>query len=337
MSYGFVNLPKAKWADSGRQVILKDDFSDVEAGLLEAHGLIRGPDITWVDTTSIKVLATADTPAAVLMSGFPNILHPGGRILGGLTDGIYRANIADVTMDFDVAASLWGTEKASQWSLIYAIAGDEDTTFTIKAMPIMRYSSQALQVITLRNNLNAADIGYGFTTNELIDGAIYILSGTSKGLLRSITANNNDNSTGGTITYGGTALTLSTGDWFVVLPPLTNFRLIGLIWNDASSNILHFTKKDNRVIWLERVTCLHGGSPAVVEVVPGICPLAVGFYYFATQSPAGFIAHKDYTTDYWSVLVNNIGWCPVEFCKFYTGGGSNGYVVSYEYPPAYGL
>jgi len=33
---------------------------------------------------------------------------------------------------------------------------------------------------------------------------------------------------GGTITYGGAALTLAQGDWAVVLP-VTNFRYLGMV------------------------------------------------------------------------------------------------------------
>ena len=72
-----------------------------------------------------------------------------------------------LSMDFDTSSHFWGNEKSNQWYVIYATAADVDTTFALKAMPLMRYSSQGSQVITLRNNANGADIGYGFTTDEL--------------------------------------------------------------------------------------------------------------------------------------------------------------------------
>ena len=93
--------------------------------------------------------------------------------------------------------------------------------------------------MTLRNNANGANIGYGFTANELAGAGLLILSGASRGLLRVITANNDDNGTGGTITYGGAALTLAQGDWAVVLPA-TNFRYLGMVSNDASGNLAPF-------------------------------------------------------------------------------------------------
>ena len=145
-------------------------------------------------------------------------------------------------MDFDTSSHFWGNEKSNQWYVIFATAADVDTTFALKAMPLMRFSSQGSQVITLRNNANGADIGYGFTTDELKDGKVLILSGASKGLLRTITANNNDNTTGGTVTYSGSALTMTQGDYFVVLPP-TNFRNLGMILNNGSGNIQQFHQK----------------------------------------------------------------------------------------------
>ena len=77
----------------------------------------------------------------------------------------------------------------------------------------MRVASQAGQAITLRNNANGANIGYGWAANELAGASLLVLSGASRGLARPITANNTDNGTGGTITYGGATLTLAQGDW----------------------------------------------------------------------------------------------------------------------------
>jgi hypothetical protein len=106
-------------------------------------------------------------------------------------------------------------------------------------MPVIRVASQDGQVVTLRNNANGANIGYGFTANELAGAGLLILGGASRGLLRAITANNADNATSGTITYGGAALTLAQGDWGVVLPA-ANFRYLGMAFNDASGNLAPF-------------------------------------------------------------------------------------------------
>jgi hypothetical protein len=174
-----------------------------------------------------------------MLTGFPSPLHRGILVDGGLSDGRYRENATTATLDLASLGNLWGTEKASQWYCVYAVGGAGDTTFSLKGMPLMRVSSQATQVITLRNNANTANLGYGFAANELVDGKILVLTGSSRGHLRAITANNSDNGTGGTITYGGSPLTLAQGDWFVVLPN-TNFRFLGMILNDSSSNLAPF-------------------------------------------------------------------------------------------------
>ncbi len=277
------HLPQKKWGGgTGRQVILKNDFAYIEQAVLESAELGRPPDMVWVDNTAVKVAATPDCKARVMLAGFPSPLHPGLLVHGGLTDGKYRENATDVSMDFDTPAHFWGNEKANQWYVVYAVAAEVDTTFSLKAMPLMRYSSQAAQVITLRNNANSANIGYGFTTNELQNGKILVLTGASRGLLRTITANelqngkilvltgasrgllrtitanNNDNGTGGTITYSGSALTMSQGDWFVVLPPGTNFRYLGMILNNASGNIQRFRQKGRSFRWTEPVAWVSG-------------------------------------------------------------------------------
>src|SRR5574343_171017 len=221
-------LPKAKWSATGKQPILKTDFVDLETAILQIAG--KGspvPTLAYNDTTSVRVSASADIPVGVSMSGFPNVLHPGLFVDGGLTDGQYRENDSDTVMDFDTSTTFWGNEKVSQWYAAYAVAGDSDTDWTLKAMPWLKVSSQASQTITLRNNLDTANIGYGWGTDSLVGYMAYFISGASKGLLREVSANNHDNTTGGTITYTGTALTVAQGDWFILLPSDTNFRWLG--------------------------------------------------------------------------------------------------------------
>ncbi|MFZ2087896.1 MAG: hypothetical protein WAU47_04920, partial [Desulfobaccales bacterium] len=171
-------------------------------------------------------------------------LHRGVLVDGGLADGRYRENATPALLDMGVTGSLWGTEKGGQWYGVLAVAGSGDATFMLKGMPVMRVSSQASQVITLRNNANTGNIGYGFTADELAGGKILLLTGVSRGLMREIAANNSDNGAGGTITYGGSALSLAQGDWFFVLPG-TNFRFLGMILNDAGSNVAPFTQEGN--------------------------------------------------------------------------------------------
>ncbi len=245
-----IHLPQSKWGSgTGRQVILKSDFEKVEEAVLDGLQLTLAPALEYVDTASIRVNATADCKARVMLCGFPSPLHPGQWLTGGLADGRYRENSTAVVLNCATASSLWGSEKANQWYCVYALAGAADTCFTLKAMPVMRVSSQAAQVITLRNNGNTGDIGYGFSADELAGGKILVLSGASRGLVRLITANNSDNGTAGTVTYGGDALTLAQGDWFVVLPN-TNFRGLGMVLNGSDNNLLPFYQEGDRYTYV---------------------------------------------------------------------------------------
>jgi len=347
---GLENLPKAKWSAAGQQVILKNDFKDIELGFPQLLSLLNPPTLQWVDITAVKIGATADNPARVMMVGFPDVVNF-GQFVAGLdesayepTDGEYYEVAADETMDFDVASCLWGSEKASQWYAIFAVAEDSGGGFVLKAMPIMRFSSQASKVITLRNNLNSADIGYGFTTDELVNGAIYILSGSSKGLLRGITANNNDNSTGGTVTYEGDTLTMAQGDWFVVLPP-ENFRFLGSIFNNASSQIVHFRKVGNKVQWLVAVDV--GVWNGVGESILSACPLATELTVQRRlpTSDVIYLGHPDTPADATRVGIDFdaiiAGMATLTFaienCRYYCDGNTGTvYAVGYAYPAGCG-
>jgi hypothetical protein len=235
-----IHLPQTKWGGgTGRQVILKGDFAEIEQAVLEAFELTRGPGLEFVDSATLRVSATADSKARVMMCGFPSPLARGHWLDGGLSDGRYRENAAPVSLNLATAGNLWGTEKSGQWYAIYALAGPNDTLFSLKAMPVMRVASQNGQTITLRNNANGANIGYGFAVNELAGAGLLILSGASRGLIRPITANNDDNATSGAITYGGSPLTLVQGDWGIVLPA-SNFRYLGMVSNDAGGNLAPF-------------------------------------------------------------------------------------------------
>jgi hypothetical protein len=244
-----IDLPQTKWGSgTGRQVILKGDFAKIEQAVLEACGLTRGPGLEYVDNATLRVKATADCKARVMMCGIPSPLARGHWVDGGLSDGRYRENAAPVSLNLATADNLWGTEKPEQWYAVFALAGANDAIFSLKAMPVMRVASQDSQVITLRNNANGANIGYGFAANELEGAGLLVLSGDSRGLLRAITANNDDDGTGGTITYDGAALTLSQGDWAVVLPA-TNFRYLGMVLNDASGNLAPFYQEAGRSVY----------------------------------------------------------------------------------------
>lgn len=247
---GLIHLPQSKWSSgTGRQVILKSDFDKIEQGVLESFEMAGAPVLEYVDSATLKVNATPDCLARLTMCGFPSPLHQGQWLDAGLSDGRYRENAAPVTLNFPSAGNLWGTEKASQWYAVYALAGATDALFTLKAMPVLRLASQSGQTISLGNTANTAGIGYGWIANELVNGQILVLSGAAKGLARAVTDHNTDNGTLGTLTYGGSTLGLAPGDWLVVLPPNTNFRYLGMVFNDADGNLAPFYQERGRTAW----------------------------------------------------------------------------------------
>jgi hypothetical protein len=281
-----IHLPQTKWGSgTGRQVILKDDFAEIEQAVLEAFELTRGPGLEFVDSATLQVNATADCKARVMMCGFRSPLTRGQWVGGGLSDGRYRENAAPASLNLATAGNLWGTEKSNQWYAVYALAGPTDTIFSLKALPVMRVSSQASQVVTLRDNPNGANIGYGFTANELAGANLLVLSGASRGLVRAITANNNDNGTAGTITYGGTALTLARGDWLIVLPA-SNFRYLGMVLNDASSNLVPFFQDTGRTSYVSPRQLAAGAINGYTQMDLGLVapPTACGLEGFAAAA-----------------------------------------------------
>jgi hypothetical protein len=247
---GLIDLPQTKWGGgTGRQVILKSDFAAIEEALVESFALGNGLSLEYVGQSQVRVSATPDCRARAMLNGFPSPLHRGSRVDGGLSDGRCRENAAAEILDLETAGRLWGTEKSNQWYAVYAVAGSMETIFSLKAMPLMRVSSQNALTITLRNNADDADIGYGFAADELVNSKILVLTGASRGAVRLIVGNNSDNGTGGAITYDGAALSLVQGDWFVILPN-TNFRYVGMIFNDAAGNLVPFRQQGRSFVYL---------------------------------------------------------------------------------------
>ncbi len=246
---GLIHLPQAKWAGgTGRQVILKSDFDKIEQAVLESFALGHSPSLEYVGPSQVRVNATSDCKARVMLNGFPSPLHRGLLVDGGLSDERYRENATPAALDLTNPACLWGTEKAGQWYAVLAVAGSGDTTFALKGLPVMRVSSQAAQTISLRNNADTGNIGYGFAADELAGGRLLVLTGASRGLMRPIVANNSDNGTAGTLTYSGAPLPLAQGDWFVALPPV-NFRYLGMILNDAGGDLAPFFQEGEAMMF----------------------------------------------------------------------------------------
>lgn len=246
---GLESLPNAKWSiPVTPEPLIKSDLINIEQAILQTAGKYpSAPVMSWVDNTCIRVFASSDIPVAVLMSGFPNVRHPGQFFGAGLSDGKYRVNAANTDMDFDTPSTFMGNEKSSQWYSVFAVGSG--ATFTLLAIPWIRVKSHAYPTISLGTNLTpATGIGYGFSATSTLAGfKLYIVNqtGGSFGEIRTIDSNNTDNGTGGTITYSGGSLSLAQGDWIVLLPA-TNFRWIGDIFNDGSGNIRKFTRIGSR-------------------------------------------------------------------------------------------
>jgi hypothetical protein len=241
-----MDLPQGKWGGAtGRQVILKRDFACVEQAVVEAFDLAGAPALVYVGPAHVQVEATDTCRARMMLNGFPSPLHRGLWVDAGLADGRYRESAGPVTLDLGSPDCRWGEEKPDQWYCVYALAAANEVLFSLKAMPVMRVATVQGQVIALRNNANTAGIGYGLAENELAQASLLVLTGDLRGQSRVITGNNADNGVAGSISYAGSALLLAPGDWFVVLPN-TNFRSLGMIFNDANGNLAPFFQEGRR-------------------------------------------------------------------------------------------
>jgi hypothetical protein len=348
-TYVAENFAGTETAISGKEVILKGDFRDLEDAIQNQGAVRMQPPLVWITGgASVRVEATADCVAAMQFTGMPNILNPQVQVHGGLSDGKIRTVTGNVTCDLATPADLWGLEKVSQWYAVFAIAEDADTDFALKAMPIMRVCSQASPVISL-GTLADPSIGrrYGFNTDELVGGQVYFLTGDSRGLMRAITANDNatgTDGTSGTITYGGVGLSMAANDWFIVLPP-TNFRLVGTFFNNSSGNIVQFRRLGNVVNWLELISCTVP-SATVVEDIRIACPFATGARAFLKRDTplAHVIGHPSATGD--ATASHGVSAATpitsitmefnLEFCRYY-GDTSLICAVAYSYPPGCGF
>jgi hypothetical protein len=246
------------------------------------------------------------------------------------------------------AGGLFGTtqtEKNTQWYIVYALAADDDTDYELKAMPIMRVKSQTGQAIKCGTNQTpASGINYAFTDADLVGGMVYFLTGDSKGLMRAITVNDVDTDT--RITYGGAALTVAAGDWFVVLPPATNFRMVGTFFNNSAGHIDPFRRDGNLVSWTTSLTLTGTDDvgiccPFAVEAIvafegDGVGPVP---YIVAIGGGGGSGAfYQTYHTPNYTASVANPIRFPINFCQFTCTmvGASYLYKYGYAYPPGCG-
>lgn len=256
---------------------LNSDVITIIDAIMESAGGQSGSTcgLKWDDADIVRVRASSDNPARVIMCGVPNPY--GGLAAGSMNDNALRQVTADVTLDMTSAASRWGSRKTLCWYQVLAIAGDDQEDFDLKAMPYGRVKTDAAGVISLGSQAVPSNgIGYGFTTDELVGGQILILTGSSQGQLRTIAGNNNDDATGGVITYAPGDLALSQSDWFAIMPP-TNHRWLLDVFNDTSDDLAQFIQDGNRV---KLVTGLPIALPiaSTIEDVRACPPMARTFY-----------------------------------------------------------
>jgi hypothetical protein len=325
----------------GRQVIVKGDFRALEEGITGQPSVRLKPPLIWVADDTVRVAAAPDSPAWTAFTGMPNILNPATQVDGGLSDGKIRGITANVSCLF-ASGGLYGatqTEKSSQWYAIFAVAGNNDAGFELKAMPVMRVKSQTGQAIKC-GTLAAPGTGinYGFTDNDLAGGKVYFQTGASRGLMRTISANDVDTDT--RLTYSGDALTVAAGDWFIVLPP-TNFRFLGSVFNKSSGHLRKFRRLGYDVQWLDQIALPVFGGPYIGEFIELCCPFATAANVNFAMSTGGefSIGHAEtsgaYSGQSYAYLAGTGGWIAIsfhlEFCKYFHLG-NGGYANSYSYP-----
>ena len=288
-----------------KKAILEKHFYHIIEAIWEMGRNLTVPHLQWLNVAQVQTPNLGDVfDSGLLFCGFPRLDSPGVFILPPNNSGWFAFSGGGTTMTLSNAIERWGSEKPSQWYAVYAKDMywpiGSSIYYQFKAMPLMRYSSQAGQVITLRNNLNTANIGYGFVLDEFAAGLIYVLSGTSGGLTREITANNTDNDVGGTITYAGAGLTMSQGDWFMIIPPL-NCRWVGNALNDPTSNLISFLQQGNEVIWTTPMTLTNPNG--LTDLAGYIDPMATSMTIRlgagaagATPMEGAYVAHPDATS-----------------------------------------
>ena len=327
----------------------------------------QAPKLVFSTTNVVLINANTICPALVVMNGFPDILNPGQFVTAGLTDSSFYA--VTTATSYTMSANTYGAEKASQWYGIYALAAVTD--YTLKGMPYMRVKGEASQVISTGTLITPATvIDYAFTANEFVDGYIYVLSGTKQGEARLITANG-DAAGSSTFTYSGADLSLTAGDWFIVLPN-ANFRLVGDVFNNSSSNIDSFIQDGRQVSWsaprtitapsagpTEDITCapptaiaigVQGnigttiGHPDGTNYIQmGASEATVPTLHYSMVTPsydppyywlgadAGATQHIDANATSYKTFAES----PIKNCK-YKGAGAAIIAIYFKYPPSYG-
>ena len=321
-------------ATSNIQVQINAIASSASAIHLEHFAPPPIPNLVYSTATTVYVTANAASPAWIRADGFPDQLNPGLFVTGGISNSQYYSVTAQTS--FVMTGNTYGTEKASQWYAIYAESSG--SAFNLLGMPFLRWKSEASQVIRVgTNSYPNTDGVYGFTPAQFVGGQLYILSGAAQGQLRTITANTEDSGYTA-ITYSGAVLGMSQGDWFIVIPPSVNFRWIGDVFNDASSNIQPFVKRGNVVQWYSGINDTSPGyvDAHVLEYVQFVSPLAKRLTMtIPNVGTSAFVGPPECLTGPGNgaiqIPIDGSGTFGIDYCRFYLFYTTAGRLYPCEY------
>jgi len=217
---------------------------------------INSKSLEYVSATQVKISATSGMPTRFTTSG----LYGGknmGYILAGSKNEILE-NTSDVTMDITTDIDD-GNEMSYNWYGIYA-CDNGSGGFNLKAVTFIKINDDISNVIRTMRHDTGSIIDYGMTTDAYAGGKIVIITGSNRGEIRNITANS---SSGGysTFTYDGSAMNNAGQVWAIITPKssITNYRYIGSIYNDASSNIRQF-KSNGGKYYFSKIQVISNGA-----------------------------------------------------------------------------
>jgi hypothetical protein len=208
----------------------------------------------WNSNSSIRLMGVnANSPLVVRMDG----LYFRGNNIGNKGQKKSQIN-TNLTADFSTALDA-GAEQASNWCGVFLVEDDLGNT-SIKFASFLRVLSDSSNVINFATHLDktiAKD--YGFAANDLVNCDFVVLSNdvteAHVGEVRTVSA-----STSNSLTYTGDSLGLTQGSFIMIAPKgYSKYKYIGAIFNDASSNILNFTKSGKKYDSLG-LTFLSGGN-----------------------------------------------------------------------------
>lgn len=281
----------------------------LDAKLLESvEAKYNRKNIEWVSVSQVKIVATSDVPAKFTLDGLY-----GGKDLGHVkagSSGEEVENTADDVMDITTDVDT-GLEHPSNWYGIFAIKSGSN--FILKAATFIRVKlDSANKVLTGLHTNPGADANYSWVADAYNDSKILVITGSKRGTLRNVT----DSGTVGSnsfIDYDGASLGLVNGDCIMISPAgATNFRYVGSIYNDGSSNIRSFVCRDGLYLYGNVTVLLNNSNPIVFTALDVIasssmCPVGymIGGFWRKDAGGNNLLVSSDGITDPFYHLANN--------------------------------